>query len=252
MNRKERLYRTLVEDVRKDYLSRIPVKNSKGVYLTWAEDCHEINLWTYWQGLGSYDAKIMLVGQDWGYIDQTSRVLNNIREINQGLRTDYSFDETNPTDNHLSELFSVINYDLSQRCDDLFFTNFVLGYRSEGLSGNLMHVWIAEDAPYFSRLVNIIEPKVIICLGKDTFRNVQYACTGKMPRIGKYNSFIESSQNPVTLPLLSGKTVTSFAVAHCGTIGTMNRNRTAVNGMIKSSLDLNLQKEDWKRIKYYL
>ena len=82
MNEKEQLYRALIDDVRKDYLSRPLVRNSKGVYLVWEEECHEINLWTYWQGLGNYDAKIVLVGQDWGFPDRSSKVMQNIREIN--------------------------------------------------------------------------------------------------------------------------------------------------------------------------
>ena len=60
-------------------------------------------------------------------------------------------------------------------------------------------------------------------------------------RIGSYNSFVESEQNPVVIPLQSGKTAAAFAVAHCGKIGTMNRNRT---GNHKSSQDLARQIED--------
>ena len=252
MNIKEQQYRALVDEVRKDYLSRPIVRNSRGVYLTWEEDCHEINLWTYWQGMGNYDAKIMLVGQDWGSPDSTSKVLQNIREINQGMRTDYVFDEGSPTDSNLCKLFSVLGYDITKRCKDLFFTNFALGYRSEGFSGNLAQEWLSADAPYFLRLVNIIEPKVIICLGKDTFENVCYACTGKKQHVGKFNAFVESTKNPITLPLLSGKTAVTFAVAHCGTIGTMNRNRTGKGGDFTSSHSLDRQIADWERIKPHL
>lgn len=254
MPTKEQLYRALVDDVQKDYLSRPRICNAKGVYLKWANDCQEINLWTYWQGRGNYDAKIMLVGQDWGPVIPKSAVMQNIKDINSGLRTDYDYRQIsspkeNPTDKNLCTLFSTLGYELTERCADLFFTNFVLGYRSEGLSGNMMRQWLRADAPYFSRLVNIIEPKVIICLGKDTFENVLYACTGKMRNVGRFNAFIESAQNPVTLPLLSGKTTTVFGEAHCGTIGTMNRNRTGKYGNTITGRGLERQIEDWKRIK---
>ena len=252
MDNKEQRYRSLVEDARKDYYSRPRPCNSKGVYLTWVEDCHEINLWTYWQGIRNFDAQIMLVGQDWGFPDQTSSIMQNIKEINDGLREDYVFNRLNPTDKNLWKLFSVLGYDINQRCSDLFFTNYVLGYRSKGCSGNLKKEWLMADAPYFSRLINIIEPKVVICLGKDTFEGVQYSCTGKRQHIGRYNTFIESTQNPLTLPLLSGKTVAVFAVAHCGRIGTMNRNRTGKIGNLSSDHSLNRQIEDWMRIKAYL
>lgn len=252
MESKQQRYRTLVEDARKDYGSRPRSGNSKGVYLTWAEDCQEINLWTYWQGIGNYDASILLVGQDWGFPDPTSTVLKNIREINSGLREDYEFDRFSPTDGNLCRLFSVLGYDITKRCEDLFFTNFILGYRSKGFSGNLLHEWLAADAPFFLRLVNIIEPEVVICLGKDTFENVLCACTGKLEHIKNFNSFIESAQNPVTLPLQSGKTAVAFAAAHCGTIGTMNRNRSGKAGDLSSSHSLERQIGDWTRIKTYL
>ena len=252
MENKEQLYRSLVEDAREDYLSRPRSSNSKGVYLTWAKDCQEINLWTYWQGIGNYNASIVLVGQDWGFPDGTSSVMKNIRDINCGLREDYEFDQGSPTDGNLCKLFSVLGYDITRRCKDLFFTNFILGYRSKGCSGNLSRDWLASDAPFFARLVNIIEPRVVICLGKDTFENVQYACTGKMKHIKNFSAFIESTQNPVTLPLLSGKTTTAFAVAHCGTIGTMNRNRSGKTGNLSSSHSLDRQIEDWTRINTYL
>lgn len=49
--------------------SAYPVYQDSVVYdknqLVWCDACKkEINLWSYWQG--SLDAKIMLVGQDWG------------------------------------------------------------------------------------------------------------------------------------------------------------------------------------------
>lgn len=258
MESKEKLYRTLVEDARKDYSSRSRSVNTKGVYLTWVKDCHEINLWTYWQGIGNYNAKILLVGQDWGFSDPESSIMQNIRDINDGLRTDYSFEQANPagkvnpTDDILRKLFASIGYDITKGCEDLFFTNFVLGYRSKGLSGNLKKEWLLADAPYFSRLVNIIEPKVVVCLGKDTFEGVQYACTGKWPHTGRFNAFIESPQNPAILSLLSGKTAAAFAVAHCGKIGTMNRNRSGKIGNLSSSHSLDRQIADWARIKAYL
>lgn len=254
MESKEQRYYKLVDDARKDYESRPRSSNSKGVTLSWAKDSKEINLWTYWQGIGNYDASIMLVGQDWGPLNPNSSVIPTIIEINNGLREDYDYDHHNPTDCNLCELFRVLNkdYNLSKRCKDLFFTNFVLGYRSNGLSGNLSREWLIADAPFFARLVNIIEPKVVICLGKDTFEYVRYACTGKMKHVKGFNRFIESSENPVTIPLESGKTTTVFAEAHCGTIGTMNRNRTKKDGKLTSSHSLERLKEDWKRIIPYL
>ena len=252
MDSKEQRYRKLIEDAKKDYESRPRSCNSKGVYLTWNEECKEINFWTYWQGIGNYDASIMLVGQDWGASEPESSVIRNIKEINRGLREDYERDPGSITDDNLCSLFSVLGFDISKRCEELFFTNFILGYRSDGLSGNVLREWLLYDAPFFARLVNIIEPKVLICLGRDTFESVRYACTGRMKHIYGFNRFIESSDNPVTIPLQSGKTLTVFAEAHCGRMGTLNRNRTRKDGKLSSNCSLDLQMEDWKRIIPYL
>ena len=248
MESKEQRYYKLVEDARKDYESRPRSSNSKGVYLTWDEECKEINFWTYWQGIGNYDASIMLVGQDWGSPVQESSLMQNIKDINSGLREDYERDPGSITDDNLCKLFSVLGFDISKRCKELFFTNFVLGYRSRGVSGNLSREWLIYDAPLFARLVNIIEPKIVICLGKDTFESVRYACTGRMKNVRGFNRFIESCENPVTIPLESGKTMAVFAEAHCGRMGTLNRNRSRKGGNTTSSHSLDRQIEDWKRI----
>ena len=58
MMTKEAKYTKLIEKVKNSYQS-----NPNG--LTWCDDCKEINLWTYWQGRGNLNAKILLVGQDW-------------------------------------------------------------------------------------------------------------------------------------------------------------------------------------------
>ena len=52
-------YRQLIADVRTAY-------QSGQRELKWCDECQEVNLWNYWQGHGHLDARIMLVGQDWG------------------------------------------------------------------------------------------------------------------------------------------------------------------------------------------
>ena len=253
MKDKEPLYRQLVNDARQSYEERPKSQNSKGVILTWHESCEEINFWTYWQGVGNLDAEIMLVGQDWGHPDEGSRVIENIKKIKSGLPVGYltGIELESVTDKNLKELFqATFDYDITERCRELFFTNLVLGYRSKWTSGNLRGSWIADDVPFFRRLADIIEPKVIICLGKDTFIGVVYALTGKRPRIVKYNAFLESDRNPILAELPSGKRTAVFAEAHCGAIGTMNRNRPRSKGE-PWGVKLERQKEDWKKIKEY-
>ena len=128
----------------------------------------------------------------------------------------------------------------------LFFTNFILGYRNKGTSGGYQQSWTDHDKGYFQELVNIIEPKVILCLGRSTFEGVMSAFDIQLPACMKnYNSFIESTNNPSAVPLENGSTAYVFALAHCGAMGTLNRNK-------KKSAELDKQLENWRKIKTYL
>ena len=244
---KEQRYRELISDVSQYYKAQEELNKNDPVYLTWCKDCKEINLWTYWQGRGNLDAKIMLVGQDWGCPVEMSSPIQSIQSINLGETEEYHFDTTNPTDKNLVKLFQSIGIDISngRRDDRLFFTNFVLGYRNKGLTGNFKAKWVRESIPFFHRLVDIIEPQIIICLGKTTFCGVLNAFEQPL-KIRRYNDYISCAQNPVHLYLPSSKPVQVFAVSHCGAIGTLNRNRPK-DRYGKSGLDL--QKEDWVKIR---
>lgn len=78
-----------------------------------------------------------------------------------------------------------------------------------------------------------------------------FALTGKMERIRGFNRFLDSGENYRAVALPSGKLVRVYAVAHCGTIGTMNRNRGKKyeDGSPRSSKDIAVQIQDWERIK---
>ena len=253
---KQDRYKQLIIDVRQSYLTRQEEQSAAPVTLLWCEDCKlEINLWTYWQG--SLDAKIMLVGQDWGspWDDVSTATMERISLVNDGDIEQFfpilTGRNVNPTDGNLTKLFRVLGYDLKKKEPDLFFTNFILGYRDHGTSGGFRQQWVRDDAPYFKRLAEIVEPETIICLGKNTFEGVMFALTGKMERIRGFNRFLDSGENYRTIAFPSGKPVRVYAVAHCGTIGTMNRNRgkKAQDGSSLSSRDIAVQMQDWQRIR---
>ena len=256
---KQDRYKQLIADARQSYLTRLTEQSSGLVKLLWCEDCKlEINLWSYWQN--SLDAKIMLVGQDWGCpCDEASKpTMQKIRRVNAGTGEPFfpDFDVTSlwTTDRNLAKLFKILDYDICKKQPDLFFTNYVLGYREHGTSGPFRSKWLRDDTPYFKRLAEIVEPKIIICLGKNTYEGVIYALTGRMPRIKGFNRFLDSGENYQDVPLGSGHTVRVYAVAHCGTIGTMNRNRgkKKQDGTRLSSLDLSMQEQDWTNIHLYM
>ena len=77
----------------------------------------------------------MLVGQDWGcpWDEGSHNIMSQIALANRG--EEYQYLERNPsvTDNRLIRLFQEIGYeDISQPNPELFFTNFILGYRNKG------------------------------------------------------------------------------------------------------------------------
>lgn len=249
---KKQAYQELISDVKEYYKAQEATYKDDPIFLTWYDDCEEINLWTYWQGRGSLDAKIMLVGQDWGSpADAAKDYMAQFAEINAGSRSSYYLDGASITDKNLIKLFSSIGYDVSSGApwnSDLFFTNFVLGYRNKGFSGSFKTRWLNENKQFFSWLVNIIEPKVIICLGRHTFCGVMMAFD-REAKIGNYNAFITGKHNPVEVSLSSGQKAYVFAEAHCGAMGTLNRSRlkdpAGINGIA-------LQVKDWTRIKDYI
>lgn len=250
---KEHQYQELIADVKQFYERDKKLHEHEKVYLTWWDECKEINLWTYWQGRGNLSARIMLVGQDWGNLGNlSSPYMKQFEEINSGKRSSFWMDEESITDKNLIALFSSIgDYKISREMPynaDLFFTNFILGYRNHGLSGGFKQRWLRENKDFFRRLAEIIEPEIIICLGRKPFCGVMMAFDRNV-RIGTYNAFIVGEENPVELTLSSGKRVLVFAEAHCGAMGTLNRNRLKDPDGLK---DIDLQKKDWQRIKQYL
>jgi hypothetical protein len=249
---KEKQYRELIDDVKRFYENEARLHQHEPLYLGWYDECKEINLWTYWQGRGCLDARIMLVGQDWGSPSECSEsYMAQFVEFNCGRRSAYWMDGTSITDKNLIALFSSLSYDVSNGAllnPDLFFTNFVLGYRNKGLSGGFKQRWLRENKDFFRRLAEIIEPEIIICLGRNAFHGVMMAY-GQKVRVRTYNTFIVSKENPVEFFFPSGKRAYVFAEAHSGAMGTLNRSRLKDSEGVTG---IELQKKDWQRIKEYL
>lgn len=251
-SRKIKEYRQLVEDVKK--CPKLDDCNSskakRCVKLEKCPDCDEINLWSYWQGgIDHLDAEILLVGQDWGDYDNEKviQLMNDIRSYNSGhiKAVDYLKDSDNPTDMNLCELFESIGEPVGKEYinnTNVFFTNFVLCYREgkSGISGGFRQKWAANCTPFFNRLVQIIQPKIIICLGKAVFTNVIKSAGAKIQK----TPYIDTIKNGGVSVKIGEHKCTVFPVAHCGVLGTNNRNR---NQSFIDKLDLQIQ--DWARIK---
>ena len=222
--------------------------------------CQEINLYTYWQGFGyaknTPKIKYLLVAQDWGnpFNDENKLVMERINKMNDGDKTvNYFGDEkVYNTDKNLIELFEVLGYKniKDNRYDDLFFTNFCLRYRSGKQAGGMTKKIMMNDAEEFKRLCEILEPENILCLGKITAECAYEALTGDgtwkeiYGGFKNYNDFLE---NHAELTVNCGNSVARFfPLAHCGGMGTANRNRN--RNLPKENDPLYYQKDDWKKI----
>ncbi|MBK8965220.1 MAG: hypothetical protein IPM36_00805 [Lewinellaceae bacterium] len=184
-------------------------------------DCPQLGPWSLWQG--NLDAEMLVIGQDWG--DE------NYFRLNGGRDTD-----DNLTDQNLRKLLTSIGFDpgppSSPMEQPLFFTNGVLGIKSGGMSADLKHDWLRHSSLNFTGpLIEIIRPKLIITLGISAYKAIRfifpYLPYEPMNNLLKYPPFH-----------LSGSGVL-FPMAHCGGLGSVNRN-------------MEEQSKDWKKIVPYL
>ena len=218
--------------------------------------CKEINLYTYWQGFGYAEKtpkiKYLLVAQDWGNLFRRTPEENagflKMNETGEWIAPYSEIPKGSGTDTNLIKFFEILGYDLTKRHDDLFFTNFCLGYRIGNEGGGMTKKLMMHDAELFKELCEILEPENILCLGKLTSECAYEALTGegawKKIYSGdkNYNDFLEDHAD---LTVDCGNSVARFfPLAHCGGMGTANRNRN----LPKENDPLYYQKDDWKKI----
>ncbi len=105
--------------------------------------CDEINLYTYWQGFDYAERmpkiKYLLVAQDWGnfFNADAEPFKAAVEKMNAGEKIFYPFSLKSTTDKNLIELFKILDRDITKPCDDVFFTNFCLGYRLGNEGGGM-------------------------------------------------------------------------------------------------------------------
>lgn len=227
--------------------------------MTDCPECGEVNLWTYWQGYGAgLSPDILLVGQDWGSLEgfDSERVLANVRAMEGGggaldgaqYLDGFSPSELCCTDRNLIALFSELGFDIAaRRHAELFFTNLVPGYRVGNSSGGSVKGLITPDVlSGFRDLVELLEPRAVLCLGRETAAGVLRSLGQRLPK-GSYLDAVVSG--PIAARHGSGETAV-FPLYHCGFYGVMNRNRAA--GAPARADDLELQRQDWARVRRYL
>jgi len=185
-------------------------------------DSSEVGPWSRWQG--NLDARVMLVGQDWGDVRYFVR--------NRGLEA-----ARNPTNLALIELMGLLGVRIGSPGDEgrravAFFTNAVLCLKSSGLQGKVQNAWFSNCRDFLRRQVSIVSPKVLVCLGERAWREIAAAFQIRP------GSFRDAVDDPLGVVLANG--TRAFACYHCGR-RIQNTHRP-----------LEVQRKDWLRIARFL
>jgi len=235
MNTKERRYSELVKEVRKCEKCMIDQK-TQGTKLVQDKCRSHINLWSHWQG--SLDAKILVIGQDWG------------EKPDPESYDKWTNDPTYPsltgkhkqipkhkfkTDNNLAKICrEALGLDLNKSQKSLFFTNAVLCYRYKGFTGDVNPEWFQNCQHYCVRLIDIIKPQVIVTLGNTPLRalldggNLSYDSNfkdlGKKLKTSRsMREIVKTNEQLYYRPEGLDLTIKVFPVFHCGSWGTKAR-----------------------------
>jgi hypothetical protein len=223
-NSKNEAYRMLVEKRKSHSFAELinPSQIEGGRY-----DCDHVEGWTQW--LGNLNAKIMLVGQDFG----GTRFFLEFRGRN---------DPKSKANRNLMQLFSSLGIDIGTPdrpnvLAPVFLTNAIFGLIDSspkgGYSSSITSRMLHENAKEFLwPLIDIVEPEIIIAMGWKAYEGVCLAL-----KIQRQHKSLGEALASSPLKLASGKLI--FPVFHCGGLGLVNRN-------------LQLQLSDWSRIKEYL
>jgi len=192
-----------------------PVQIENGIY-----DQAHLGPWAVWQG--NLDAKILLLGQDWG-------------DVTYFLKYKGCDRDENLTNKNLVELFRVIGIDIGSPSQPnpiapTFFTNAILGIKKEGgLAGKVSQSWARESTEAFLKpLLEIIDPEIIITLGTLAYNEIAFIYSLPRKPLKKL-----VGENPIFLK--DNKRL--YARYHCGGLGLANRNFA-------------LQRQDWKMITF--
>jgi|GEM_PF-898035 len=254
MNKHEK-YIKLVEDVRHCTLcDQYPVNGKNGqITLTHDTGRRHINLWAEWQG--SLDAEILMIGQDWGYIegermglageDYTRKLEKYIDDGNIYCEFDGGNTATDFRTIYLFE--QALGIDARNRNDKLFFTNSIQCYKTGGLSEDTSPKWFKLcNENYVKRLIAIIQPKVIITVGKSALLGLQQCgeftdLKGNSLAKDYFKAFKDVIDNgAVYLSISDIKPILVCPVSHTGKQATnLFRNEEK-------------QLEDWRKIKAFL
>ena len=188
-------------------------------------DINEIEPWAQWQN--NIDADILLIGQEYCDLDTYIKTQGKVERYPEIFQY--------PANKNLYEYFKILGYNIGHplkpnKTNPIFFTNAVMGLKTPPMSANFKTSWLKESREQFlSPLIDIISPKIIIAIGAGATKSLSEIYDFK---ITTHNEMVNNS------PIKSNRQLI-FPVFHTGGLGLKNRS-------------INLQINDWKKIKKWL
>ncbi|WP_293663436.1 uracil-DNA glycosylase family protein [uncultured Phascolarctobacterium sp.] len=201
------------------------------------KDINEIGQWTASYtptSKGSLNAKIVILGQDWGTIEEYNNFINS-GEIGKFPTSEYEFN-TSPTNKNLEIGLKEIDKEVDLKkgnFGECFMTNAILCYKTGKMSTKIKDENYRRCIQKFLyELLDIIKPEIIIVLGKQTFNAVVQCSKGNLVDEGNvykkswyYNRTILHGLKGNFKYCLKEHEILVFPMAHTGALGVLNRNR---------------------------
>ena len=170
---KQRLFDELVQDVSNCHICRhlySPLCCPDGEYLDHCSHPGCINEWNL--QAGDLMASCMILGQDFGVLLDEEKIREGGVSERALLQSAKNRQFLSLTDKNMRELLHVPDPKKTPAAPlkNFFFTNTACCYRQKGNSTEYNPAWYSTCAyKFLGRLIRIIQPKVIIALGKEAF-----------------------------------------------------------------------------------
>jgi DNA polymerase len=187
-------------------------------------DSDEIGPWTRWQG--NLDSALMIIGQDWG--GQKMFCDNNGWDPDEGITNGYLMELVNELGIKINDVSKTNNKGA------IYLTNSLLCLRPYYNSKNKPARQCFENCAWFLKeQIRIVSPRVILCLGMESYRAVCRAF-----HIPLKNKSLTEIVNSYENRIIDSSCIV-FPVFHCSPLVVNSKKRT-----------MEAQKKDWSRIKY--
>lgn len=163
----------------------------------------------YSKGARNLDADVMVLLQDWSSDDALSR---------SDGPSELGHDPNLPTNRNL---YALLERSFGLKLSETFATNLFPYIKLGGLSARIPFADLLYAAKTFALpQIRIVAPKLVICLGKNTFNALRVAEDHSRCR-----DMADAIDSPFEIDLGAGRRAAAWAQAHPGVLGQNNRNR---------------------------